>query len=461
MLVPAALYPTAAGAQIFEVGDHIELPQAAAGDADHATVAMNEDGDVLVVWQAARTDLPGAPKQVEAVFIPHLGGNDWELPQLATHHFVLGDPEADAIPGATLEANRKPDVVAMGRDFVVTWPRAPQGESLSQLEVVQIEVNGGTAVLRAPAPGQGWIVDPAVEAGDAGVMPDLFTQEIQRDQAAGVVYVHELWAAPPLREYDLRACVLDFGTYNGTPRIVGPVVLQAALPLDDDAAGGLTNGGLVLPDAEEDDFGNLVVAFEEYVRAGHQGAVQDEGSIVVQRWHRGDSGPELIDEIRVFGRDPVNRQRRPNIMGSFLDFRNAVSLTHMDLTPGQTDGDTVHVELIFEGGPNPGTITLRNLLYPNDSLFDDIMPVPVHATEMRMSMAIREPMPGRQMVSWYPTNSTVLWNVTTLTADPYRPAVDVLEFGNPGDPGSRFVPLAYEGPDTAGQGHIYLVINLF
>ncbi|KAA3604463.1 MAG: hypothetical protein DWQ01_21740 [Planctomycetota bacterium] len=437
----------------------LELPNFATGDSDHAVVAFNDQGDAFVAWHSRREDLFGSPRQVEGAYLRYMGNDTWEIPDPQEDHFLIADPSLALV--GPIDNCRKPDVVAIGSDFVVCWPRGSNyGSVIHQLEVVRLQVGAsGPAVLDRPLPGMGYVVDSQVNNGEAGIMPDLAT--LDPAGIAAVVYAHEENAAGPYREYDLRMVELDFS--GATPSFSNPLVLDDNFPMDASQVTGLPGGGLVLPDAVVDDFGYLVVAHEEYVRKDHQNAPRDIGAVVLQRFQKVGASMRMLEEVSFPGKAMDNRQRRPNVAASRHDGVNSVSLTWMDNpdAPG-ADVDVAHLEVEFLGGASAGALLFHKMDYPNSPTRSDTQPVPLQGEQLRLSFAVRAlPSGVRKIPVWIGVPGGILQEAPSCSNDPWRPAVDLWEQAPYGQVGSRRMVLSHEGSNATGLLRIFVNFQAF
>ncbi len=436
--------------QTMAVGDTVVLPALGVGDCDHATVAVNQNGDVLVCWQTRVGTGPFAPHQVEAALFPSLGSGSWGVPA-STDLVLLGDPAlAILAPG---EHCRKPDVLARGNDFLVVWPRDDPGSGVGLLEGARISPNGSSPIVDSAAPGQGWLLDGGVTAGSAGLMPDLAPWSAQ-PFGATVVYVHESLVQGGIHEYALRVQDLDFGT--SPPTLSGIQTLETGIPYDDGNIAPV--GGRVLPDAVEDDFQNLVVAWEEYREVGHGGATLADGRIRVRRYSRGSGAYAYLDGFDLQNRDPSYRSRRPNLATSHFDVGNRVSVAWGDFPDSFLhDDDVRYGELLFEGGSTAGAVRWTNFGFPNLNNRDHDLPVPLHARGLRVCIQARFFVSQRFLTAYaaMPAWGEVL--VPGSQAFAWRPAAAMLDH-LPG--GQRLTALCYEAPGPQGRIRIFLALRL-
>lgn len=439
------------------VQEPVVLPVISPGEADHATLAINDQGDVLVVWHS-QTKVAGVPcRQVEGVLLPYQGGLQWEVPA-GSGVLLLGDPALALVD--TVDTCTKPDVVSVGTNFMVTWPRGQAvGSGPDRLEVVMVEVlPGGIASVLAPSPGEGYVADSNFEKGSGGGMPDLArvganTGALDR---ALIAYGHESFASGGGEfEFDLRLVHVDFSA--GSPVFDGPHDLVTAVPVDDFPNGG-PGGGKLVPDIVEHKNKRYVVAYESYFRAGHQGAVTKEGWMNVMNFQfQTGSGITHLDDARYNAFDPSHRQRRPNLATSLVDGDDgSVSLSWMEFPDGGVgDVNSWHAELNFSGG-----ITIQDLAYPNKPGRDDIHPTVLHADGLRLCFASSEESGSYRMRSWVPGVTSELFELPLMGTDPWRAATDLLDLGT-GLPQSRLVPLSYEAVEpVSGVKRIYLILYL-
>ncbi len=452
LLATAGLAPPIAAQGTALLQDVIELPRLGAGEADHATVALNANGDAFVTWHARSSF--GGPHQVEGVLVRRGTGMSWEIPA-PTDTILLGDPSLALL--SPFEECTKPDVIALGDDFLVVWPRNAPFSGYSQLEAALVVVPpAGPPVVDQPLPGQGWTVDANLVGGDAGVMPNLSAREAFPGTAA-VVYAHETFAQAALREYEVRATTLDFSV---SPPVIGaPAAVANGVPVDNTTWGPA--GGRVLPDLVEDDHGYFVLAYESFELAVHHGLPTDEGHIVIQRLQESGGAWSVLETHLMSGLSLQDRQRRPSLATSRADNENTVSISWFEQGNGFLDDiDTRYGEIEFLGGSQVGTVAQFNYVFPNLPKRDHSLSVPLHSPGFRTVLCSR----------WY----SFMTGVVAFSAQPslperplpnqpswsWRPAADLLEIGAPGTRDSRLIAVSYEA-DSLTTPYDVIFLQLF
>ena len=86
----------------------------------------------------------------------------------------------------------------------------------------------------------------------------------------------------------------------------------------------------MLVDVVEDDFDNLVVAWEDFRIAGH-GVSVDTGKIHLNRYRYKNGGLHVLEEMTFEGTSSNQVVRRPNLATSHYDQVNSVSLAFAEL----------------------------------------------------------------------------------------------------------------------------------
>ena len=445
---PAALAQTTIGP-----GEVVLLPRILGG-CDHATVAVNSRGDIFVTWNSAATVSGRNTKQIEGVLVPMVSSYRWQVPD-TSDVVLLGDPGLGLSGG--VDKCHKPDVAAVGRNFLVTWPRIHTADRTASLEVAVIRVSAsGTMTVDVPAPGQGYVVDPDFRSGLAGGMPDLarlsYNPANPGDPLSdhGVVaYAHEIEDSGSFNAYDIRAATIH--TRKSPPVIGGPAELVRGLAVD--STGSYPTGGRVLPDIVEDDEGKLVLAYEEFIDKVRFGSSKDRGRIVVKRFEW--AAPHLVevDSIALYGDLKHNRQRRPNLSASHADFDNTVSIAWPEMDENGDQPSTHFGVLDFTSG----AAVYTDIGFPNVPGAEELRPVPLQGLQLRTAVAeILSPTEHKfSFVSLWPVPA--FRDLPTGGLDPERPALDIVETEN-FKPGGRVVPVVFESwPAAVSVERIFLV----
>ncbi len=444
-------------AQTFGTFSDVELPHLGGSSADHATVAINGFGDIVV---ADHAEFTATRKLVEVTIVQNVAPRTWPLQP----PILLGDPSLLIFGSDTCT---KPDVVGLGDDsFLVVWPRFSMADTAKcRLETARIVLRDPQGVLLpAPiidqaAPGEGWVADYNLDAGIAGVMPDACAA-IGTDLSAYIVYAHEESAssgvAGYLRDYAIRGVLLDWSSPPTLPGWRdGPWLLASGVAIDNRYAEPAL-GGQVLPDVVVDDEGNVILAWEEYLLAEHPGWTGgvDTGRIHVNRYEAPVTGlpAVLMDEIVRTGSLLDRPQRRPMLATSTLDAQNTVLLAwNEDLAPGTPD-QIFFDHYVFQTGGLPGYIGPIAGYWSRSLINEEALPKPVQTSDSSLCFASRDYGAERLIHAGYELSASgwsAMVEVPASALFPWRPCVDVQEIPRPGGaPARQFFAITYEGADT-------------
>lgn len=462
VLVAATLLAAALPAQFTLRPGQVEVLPALSYATDHATVAINRRGDVLVAYNTSK-DLGGvATKQVEAVFVPRVAPGQWQIPSLQQVQ-LLGDP-ALALLGTTDRCD-KPDVVAVGNDFLVVWPRTQVGhpDLPARLELAVFRAGPvGAGTFEVPQPGEGWLVDPSFLPGGAGAMPDLAWMSVDpqhpgvvREGAAVVVYARRESKSGNLENYDLVATAIDAA--GSPPQFNGPAPLAQHIPVDTTSGYPGAGGGRVLPDVVQDDQGGLVVAYESFALAA-RGTPTDEGRIHVRRYEALPAGGFTeTDALELQAGAPDQRHRRPNLMASRFDASDTVGLAWPQMAPDGTSTRAHHgvIELLAGGG-----MQFVDSQLPDHPVFEEGRPVPVHGDNLRACvMDLKDVALGRAEIGFLATQPALGSGILERRGQgPERTALDLGE-QLPGSGGVQLMVRVFES-FPAGASNERLFIEL-
>ncbi len=432
--------------QAFTWGDVNGLPMLGKSST-HATVACNDRGDLLVTWSSAVTVNGVKTKQVEAAFIKRDNTNQWTIPP-KTLLWLIGEP--GVAPSGETERCHKPDVVSLGHDFVVFFPRILNGPQNAELEAVHIVVDQlGNAFVDAPTPGHGYVVDHDFYPGESGGMPDgvrlayqSTNPQVAREGLAAVFYAHISRSSGDERDFDLRCATIDFR--QSPPLVQGPIVAADQLPVD--FTGGYPGGGMLLPDVVEDDIGNLVVAWEEFANAS-RGAVTDVGKLVITSFKKKATGLIVNGRLEISGSDLGDRQRRPNLSSSRADSKNTISIAWIDCEADGSDPRTEYGLLSFTSS----AINFQSANYPNWPNAEERRPTCIQGEKLFYGVSEFVDANTSKMIALDATNGSRIIDIPLDNWLPIRPALDLLE--NQTHPlGQRVLPLCFEIDFTNSNG---------
>lgn len=466
LLLALGLLSTTASAQQIRPGQTVQMIKSGSGPADHATVAVNQYGDVVVAYH---TRVSTGQRLVEAQVLRNLGAGTWASNR--AHHLILGDP-ALSLYGPQRDNCTKPDVVALeDGSFVVAWPRTDlQDKQVGQLEVARVEIrNAGGLLLSQPAlqvpgAGFGYVVDPLVVCGDAGVMPSLAAVH---NGDAVVVYATQdsrtvagngdIW-----RDYSLRALSMDWSVGPTNPGFsTGPFNLVSGIPMDSDFWNIFT-GGMVLPDVVTDDSGHLVVAWEQYSLQGRTGyAGNDRGEVGVARFAGfSASSPLLPMDLEYFSSFFSElQQRRPMLSASRTDAANVVLLAWADLNrlPFASD-DTRFKEILY--ATTAGQSSSSDRFWSNDPGLDEGHPSPSQTGLHQRCFATRA-YPSSRVILGSVHASQSTFPVPSPITYPERVAVEVFETATPAGIPLSILFIAYEGSNYNDPDLYHTYLGVF
>jgi hypothetical protein len=359
-------------------------------DCDHATVAMNENRDVVVAYQAFRhegpNDLPpkgpatymGQMKQVEVAFYEYKptpqGEDAWQ--HLETR--VIGGVEQSPIAGLNqiLVRCERPDVVAVGDKFFVVWTRRyhhsnkfpNQSTEPGVLECAWIEKqqtpDSEMVVYADPggAKGLGYILDMhdlsgsrSYEILDCGGVADavpLVDHDPSKLEVA-IVYTHQTLFGVDLnsqREFTLRVatCQFDLASNQITHETNYPP-LWTEVPFHGRPSPSTVSPGLTLPDlaASSEERAFWMAHEQQKMKQVSPTAKAPNGRIQLEYYRFKPSGtqPPGVWERKgkvMFNGEPgeATWRRRPMLSSYPWDTqRRTVSLAFIKVRSGPTFGD--------------------------------------------------------------------------------------------------------------------------
>lgn len=319
--------------------------------ADHATVAMNSVGDVLIAYHSSRPDFNAnydSLKQVEIAFLEYDSTSDsWSLE--SQNQKVVGGVDPSPLSGTYQQTDVKcerPDVIAVGEMFFVVWTRIYErqhgsGNPSDQINEpavlecawVKKDSNGDIQVYTGnAAAGAGFELDRdsttsrffvrecagcpdavVLHPGDANTLPTV-----------GIVYPHQTnfgdYGSPAdnqrLFELRFQACSIDPANGNAISSVAYPALVASNGSTTGIVYDGYNNAaGIVLPDlAPGSDNWRFGLAYEEQLKPGSV----TNGRIILQTWEATPNGASIAQlESHAFGNSSTTAYRRRPILSSY------------------------------------------------------------------------------------------------------------------------------------------------
>lgn len=450
-------------------GDTKELPTFAVGqvDTDHAVIAVNAFGDVIVVNQAT---ISGNQKLVEAnVLSPN--GNPATSGFTLFPLILLGDPTLDVL-GVAADTCKKPDVEALGdNSFIVVWSRhdmhvsAPVNSQIEACRVTTRDANGvlyPAPIVTSLNPGEGFVIDDTANSGDAGFMPDIAAIGNSAPDKAYIVYAHEtvnsVRALSTFREYDIRCVAINWSNQSNPNNFIStPATLTRNIPFDRDNTSSF-GGGLILPDAVIDDYGKLVVAHEEFVIQPHlQHTGQEQGSIRVMRYEPDTAALpfDKLNDIEFLGHNSYMQQRRPMISTSNADGNNHMLLAWIENDIVYNAPRRALFREIDIDSANSETLT--SISWDESFGVQDHLPTTAMSGTTHLIASTREFPASKHLILNYKKNPApiVMTNLSTTIVYPHRSAYNLLDYAN-----ETFLFAAFEGGATQASLKYRIYLNI-
>jgi hypothetical protein len=433
----------------YHVGDTIELNTIGLDAADHAAIAVNSFGDVIIV---NHTQVGQEAKATELNTLVTLG-NTMAFGYKLFNTRRVGDPNLN-IFGVGNDSCSKPDIEALGDDsFLVVWSRHDlSGTQPSRIEACKIitrDSNGSILPqvdIVTPRRGEGIILDSTSNAGDSGFMPDIASFKELGSTKAIIVFAHEQsklsTSTSTYRDYSLMARKIDWPRGSSSPSIHSATTIETDIPFDNTNSSPY-HGGIILPDAVLDDGGNLTVVYESYLIAPHNWHFGTAiGSIQLRRYS--PQSLALLDEIEFRGHHQNSHQRRPMIATSNDDAMNMVAIGWNDSSVSTTSVHRVHFRRVDFNTSAPGHSPPQ--VVPWDETFsssDDLANVAMSG-KTGLIMASRH-LPNRHSLNGaykLPQQPVSYKDFAPANNHPWRPAMAIYDLHS-----SRSLSyLSYEGP---------------
>jgi len=352
--------------------------------ADHATVAINDSNDILIAYHS--TDGVNAPKQVE---VAHYKPNTTSGVVTHTSTVVIGAASHDPLLLGGSRKCERPDVIAVGDMFFVTWTRIYNaGEKPSVLECAWIKydaTNGLQVFNGQTSPDLGYPLDSdSAGAGSsfhvkecAGVADAFVVSESGGILRAGVAYSHQtkmsgtiLPLPDPTRRFDMRLALSEFNINQNTLSAVAPETIISNIRFDGDTG---NSAALILPDAvrgvAEDEFW---LTYEAQIESGStvQGKVRlsyVKKNLVGNSW-----APQAT---YVFGTTTAQVLRRPMLFNHKDTPRNVSIAFSRPLSP-----TTLDVHFSSWAYHSPGFLSQELGSNQFNNVSNENRPIPLNAT---------------------------------------------------------------------------------
>lgn len=451
-LVALLLSLNASAQADYHVGDTIELNTTGLHDADHATIAVNSFGDVIIV---NHTQVGQDAKAIELNTLVTLGNTVASgYKQFNTRR--VGDPTLN-IFGVGNDSCSKPDIEALGDDsFLIVWTRHDLSDTQpSRIEACKIITRDSNGTVRpqihivSPRGGEGIILDSTSNAGDSGFMPDIASFKELGSTKAIIVFAHEQskssTSTKTYRDYSLIARKIDWPRGSSSPSIHSATTIETDIPFDNKNSTPYS-GGIILPDAVLDDGGNLTVVYESYLIAPHNWHFGTAiGSIQLRRYS--PQSLALLDEIEFRGHHQNSHQRRPMIATSNDDAMNMVTIGWNDSSISTTSAHRVHFRRVDFNTSTAGHNPPRVVPWDDTvSSADDLANVAMSGQAKLMMVSRR--LPNRNLlmgVFKLPQQSVSYKDFAPANNHPWRPAMAIYDLSS-----SRSLSyLSYEGPSSS------------
>ena len=434
-------------------------------NADHATVAMNDSGDIAVAYQTTRTDFSPDLKQVEVAYFQYSSTLDtWTLVEQLLLGSVDHSPLVATYPQPDVKCER-PDIVAVGDKFFVVWTRRydrdynPTGQTLKPqwkepavLECAWLEFNGTSVDDFGPSsPGLGFKLDQNYFIRECAGVPDavVLKQPAGGNPTVGIVYPRQVdFSHNPVTlgedetrifELTLATCSIDSSNQVTSQ---APTALHAQVPYDGDSGGA---AGLVLPDlapSSEDNAFWVTFEGQQVVGADLLGAVRLEYWMI-----NGSTVPEISKSFKTVDSTFSGSayRRRPMISSLPGDTSNeVVSIAFLKVAPSPaSDKDIVYEQWQYDSGSS-GSFFKAPIPFGHafqNTSFDEGKAVPLHgptSSYLRRCYFNRSGTSASDGIIYYDLNSNQEVMVKQ-SVSASRPAVS---FNNPY--GIESVALAWE-----------------
>jgi hypothetical protein len=236
----------------------VNTPTAVSGitnRADHATVAVNNNLDIAIAYHE-RVSNQTHLKQVKVAYYRWDSNNlNWNYASTS----VVGSTNHRPLNFSSDPKCERPDIVAVGDYFFVTWTRRYEQElrhpATLECSFLKYENSAVTIINGNNSPGLGYQIDADGLNGNdfhvkecAGVVDAFVIDDTTSSSThtVGVVYPHQVNFESNTRSFDLRIASVSINTLNDTIVSTLPTDLITSIRFEGDTHGSV---GLILPDA--------------------------------------------------------------------------------------------------------------------------------------------------------------------------------------------------------------------
>jgi hypothetical protein len=449
----------------------VELPSIAPvdGQADTSSVAVNDDGDIMVVWTSAVYP-PGHALQnkfrVEGAFLRRKNRFTWVLYPTIT----LGESKTALLPGGTPvypggDKCNQPDVVAVGNNFVAAWQRVEEGGTENgQIECAYIEVPaaGNATISLADPAGIGYVLDSAFDPRNSGGLVDLAFDRGSGNNRVVASYVSRrgriLLNVGKAFDFNVLGIAFEFAGSGMAPTASAIQTMASNIAFDDFDASG-PKGGRIWPSLVFDSFGNLVLALEEFHRGDRvSSTTPDTANINLRRFTLDAAGDMTQINLQLLvGSNTAYAQRRPNLLRTST--QSDISLSWQEIQLPGDDSDIFHFNINYLDAVSNAVLTdFAPVMIPG---VDEALPNPVQFNNVRTVIAVADPPGPSGLVMGHQLTTKARWLQLTEFAGlaPWNPAVDVLDV-DPLRPGRGLLLLSVSGRMSLATRRILLEIMI-
>jgi len=449
-------------------------------EADHATVAMNSIGDVVVAYHTARGDFAGPDlKQVEIAFFEYDSvADNWTFLERKLVGSTIYSPLVTSFFQTRVKCER-PDVIAVGDKFFVVWTRRYDKSTTGAedepaiLECAWVEKIGGVVDVQGVPnnPGLGFNLDIHEVSGPnpvpfeirecAGVPDAVVLNDSSGNPTVGVAYPAQTLFVPNgtasgQRKADMRfvTCSINASGITSTP----PEVLRTDLPFNGTTSlnpGG--SAGLYLPDlAASPDENAFWLTYEFQKACSPPPNCIPLGRVRLEYWkYIAGSGWEELAGRTFTSATPMTR-RRPMVSsypsGAAGDIKVSIAFSK-----GVTavDADVVFQQWVYT--PPAGPLNPNGLVhapvpagtsgFPNSTASDQ-RPIPMHGRDYPLFN--RCYFSQNQQIGFFDLDSNSMQFLGTSAGASGRPAVSFVQAPIGANPLDNVV-LSWEAVPTGGS----------